>query len=182
MTEELPICKVWVATRQSCHKTAKRNGAKCIVSLTDLDKRLYVTPYLSECDILSLKFEDVINPEHYGAPKLHHIKKIIDWFETVPDDEPIVVHCEAGISRSTATAFYFLYRRHLKRYEGNVEAALEAAEKDLLHVRKWSSPNPLMNEYFGILGGGGNLYFRAANRLTSALALDLYKDADHFLI
>lgn len=42
------------------------------------------------------------------APQKHHIEDIIYWFNQIKDEaENLIVHCFAGISRSTATTFIF---------------------------------------------------------------------------
>jgi len=62
--------------------------------------------------ILTLRFEDVISPTERGAPKLAHMKNLIAFDTAARVDERLVVHCTAGISRSTAALAVLLAARH----------------------------------------------------------------------
>jgi predicted protein tyrosine phosphatase len=49
-------------------------------------------------------FADLSEPIGDHWPKRHNIKNIIEFSKNIPDDSKTLVHCGAGISRSTATA------------------------------------------------------------------------------
>ena len=55
---------------------------------------------------LRLTFNDISEPmDGMILPQRHHVERIIDFIEDWDFSEPMIVHCWAGISRSTATAF-----------------------------------------------------------------------------
>jgi len=54
-----------------------------------------------------LNFDDVIDEyPGFDAPQYHHVERILEFGERLRDDagEHLLVHCHAGISRSTAAA------------------------------------------------------------------------------
>ena len=52
---------------------------------------------------LVVTFDDVVNPRWPGAPRVEQIRRVLEW--AVPQEGDLLVHCHAGISRSTACAF-----------------------------------------------------------------------------
>jgi predicted protein tyrosine phosphatase len=46
------------------------------------------------------------------APETHHVERVIEFIQTWQGERPLLVHCWAGISRSTATAFIALCMRN----------------------------------------------------------------------
>jgi predicted protein tyrosine phosphatase len=70
-------------------------------------------------------------------PAAEHVRRIIDFAGGWPRQQPLVVHCYAGISRSTATAFITLCATEPDRDEREIAAALRAASRT-------ATPNPLL--------------------------------------
>lgn len=56
--------------------------------------------------VLALSFDDI--EEHLGDEYVlfdyQHGDRILSWLDKVPSDQNVIVHCEAGISRSAAIA------------------------------------------------------------------------------
>ena len=50
-------------------------------------------------------FDDITDPTDWGRePRRDHVKRIIEFAQAQPEGTRFLVHCQAGISRSTATA------------------------------------------------------------------------------
>ena len=85
------------------------------------------------------RFDDVITPRvEVKAPTIADIETIVAWSDTLAADaaEHVLVHCHAGVSRSTATAIILLTRNNPGR---------EAEAFDTLgRIRPRSWPNSLM--------------------------------------
>ncbi len=55
---------------------------------------------------LSLTFNDIVEPRAgLVAPDESHVQALLDFAKGWPMDAPLLIHCYAGISRSTAAAF-----------------------------------------------------------------------------
>ena len=88
---------------------------------------------------LFLDFVDAISydPMHILAlgPRVEHITTIREFIDNQKPHARILIHCVAGISRSTATAVIALERRGMQR-----EAALAHVHK----IRRIAQPNQIM--------------------------------------
>jgi predicted protein tyrosine phosphatase len=88
-------------------------------------------------DLLVLRFDDVIVPGgRYRAPEHDDIERLLAFDRERVEDDALVIHCTAGISRSTA-AFAVLAAQRRPESEVEVFAELRA-----LRPRAW--PNSLM--------------------------------------
>lgn len=85
------------------------------------------------------------------GPKRCQIEEILNWVkEHIKDDSVLLVHCHAGISRSTATAIAIL--TSLNGHD------VDAAIKEVLKIRKIICPNSLVAYWAdSILGMNGKL-------------------------
>jgi len=91
---------------------------------------------------------DVTDPAGCYAPTKAQVKAALDWVASLPEDSKVVVHCFAGVSRSTALALAFMASRH----------GVEWAKNELEKYRPMSYPNELIARYADeILGFNGEL-------------------------
>lgn len=101
----------------------------------------------------TFRFHDCVESHHMpSAPAYRDVEALIAAGEahSAPEVEHLLIHCHAGISRSTATAAIFMAQRNPGR-EDEAFAAL-----DLVRPRAW--PNSLIIRYADeILGRGGAL-------------------------
>ncbi|WP_312797841.1 protein tyrosine phosphatase [Tianweitania sp.] len=86
-------------------------------------------------DYLQLEMHDIAQErEGYVAPSREQVQAILKFAERVSADDPILIHCYAGISRSTAAAYA-------------IAAALrpELSEEALAQELRQSSPSATPN-------------------------------------
>jgi len=84
---------------------------------------------------LRLAFHDTNTPApDIILPSAHHIAELLGFLDRWDDGECLLVHCRAGISRSTATAFVAACRRNPRASE------LEIA-RELRRVAPLARPN-----------------------------------------
>ncbi|MCJ2054627.1 tyrosine phosphatase family protein [Methylobacterium sp. J-070] len=69
-------------------------------------------------------------------PAEDHVARLLDFVRAWPREKPLVVHCYAGISRSTAAAYIAACALAPERDEGMIADALRAASPS-------ATPNPL---------------------------------------
>jgi predicted protein tyrosine phosphatase len=62
------------------------------------------TGYVNIEHRLRLEFEDDTDPNQLNAPQVQHVQRIINFAKHFPSEGIAVIHCDAGISRSSAAA------------------------------------------------------------------------------
>jgi predicted protein tyrosine phosphatase len=123
-----------------------------IVSILDPGTRAPVELREFEEKTLHLEFDDVIAPMMSTdvLPDALHVEAILDFDRGARPDDRLVVHCHAGISRSTASFVIMLAQRR-----PNTEASI-FAELRSIRARSWRNARIIMLAD-DVLGTGGSL-------------------------
>ena len=97
---------IHVCSLANLHRTVEEYGARHVVTLLR-DVHLVQRPAtIVEANHLILGLDDIHEPcNGYVAPCDEHVSKLIGFVRGWDRTAPMVVHCYAGISRSTAGAF-----------------------------------------------------------------------------
>ena len=132
--------KVFVCSRTAVSKMTSKVGATHVLSLLDPGIRPFLHPKTDKNNWLLLHFEDNINECELNGPTRNDVKHILEWSKMIPADSTLLVHCEAGVSRSTAAALAILVQ-----YNGIDK--LDQCILDLLAVRPQACPNPLITKW-----------------------------------
>lgn len=116
---------------------------------------------------LSLDMDDVINPTVEFAPTREQVQTILEWGRNLPHNAKVLVHCYAGVSRSTAAALA-LKIQHI----GNDK--IPEAINWIFEHRPQACPNPVITKYADeILNCGGDFH-DAAEELATKRLLRVY--------
>jgi predicted protein tyrosine phosphatase len=108
--------------------TVDRFGATRLVSLIDAETLVVRPPSILPENHLYLGIHDITEPmEGFVLPDEEHVRELIQFVEAWDRKEPMVVHCYAGISRSTAGAFIALCVARPDRDERDIARSLRAA-------------------------------------------------------
>jgi predicted protein tyrosine phosphatase len=87
-------------------ETLERTQARHIVSLLSIGAVFERPAHLRAEDCLHLAMHDIVEEqEGYVAPAREHIESLLAFARGWDRATPLVVHCYAGISRSTAAAY-----------------------------------------------------------------------------
>ena len=147
--------KVFVCHRSAVSRKTSQVNASHILSLLDPGKRPFLHPKTNPKNWLLLHFEDNLTEQEASSPTREHIARILQWGRSLPDDAVVLVHCEAGISRSSAAALALLVQYH------GVDKIDECIQL-LLEVRPFACPNPLITLFADEqLGCNGELHEKA---------------------
>jgi len=97
---------IHVCSLSRLHETVEATGARHVVTLLK-DVELVQRPCgISPENHLVLGMDDITLPlEGYTAPADEHVSKLIAFVRGWDRAAPLVMHCYAGISRSTAAAY-----------------------------------------------------------------------------
>lgn len=98
--------KIWVSSLARVHDIALAERPDRVVSLlSPLDEFPQIVGY-AEDRHHKAPLDDIREElEGYVAPNGEHVRGLIGFLQDWRCDSPLLVHCWAGISRSTATAF-----------------------------------------------------------------------------
>jgi predicted protein tyrosine phosphatase len=116
---------------------------------------------------LQLRFHDIIDPRPgWVAPERADVEWLLAFGGEPGQAAHLLVHCHAGVSRSTAAAALILAERHP---ENSATATLDT----VLRLRPKAWPNLRMLEFGDeLLGRGGEIVDAAARLYRKALARD----------
>jgi predicted protein tyrosine phosphatase len=119
---------IHVCSLARLHATVAQTGARHVVTLlkdTDLVQR---PGGVASENHLILGMDDITGPlEGYVAPADEHVTRLIDFVRGWDRAAPLVIHCYAGISRSTAGAYVAACALNPRRDEAMIARALRVA-------------------------------------------------------
>jgi predicted protein tyrosine phosphatase len=97
---------IHVCSLARLHDTVQQTGALHIVTLLKDTDRVERPDHILESNHLVLGMDDITSPtDGYVTPCEDHVGRLISFVRGWNRARPLVVHCFAGISRSTAGAY-----------------------------------------------------------------------------
>jgi predicted protein tyrosine phosphatase len=93
---------------------APLSAADRIVSILDPGAPVPTELHLVHVPLLVLRFDDAIRPNKPDRPTMAHIEELVAFDVQARAEDRLLVHCTAGISRSTAALAILLAARHPK--------------------------------------------------------------------
>ncbi len=103
---------------------------------------------------LIVSFDDVADPRYSDAPRLEQIKRIIEW--GAKQEGSLLVHCHAGISRSTSCAWGIAIAKGVNA-KAALDALLEAHPQDGRWGQRTFRPNSLIVSHLETIFGRKDL-------------------------
>ena len=119
---------IHVCSLARLHKTVEDTGARHIVSLITDEVTIERPAAVIEQNHLWLRLHDISSPlDGYVMPGEAHVAELLSFVRHWDRRAPLVVHCYAGISRSTASAFASVCALNPRRDEDAIAQALRRA-------------------------------------------------------
>lgn len=119
---------IYVAPLSRLRETVERSRARHILSLIDAGTPIERPHSVPAENHVRLDFNDIVEPmDGKVMPSAEHVEAILDFGTRWDRAAPLVVHCWAGISRSTATAFILSCALMPHRSEVEIAQALRRA-------------------------------------------------------
>jgi len=119
---------IHVCSLARLHETVENTGARHIVTLLGVEDQIERPATIVEENHLWLRLHDISEPlDGYIMPDEDHVADLLNFVRRWDRRAPIVVHCYAGISRSTAGAFASVCALNPARDENSIAQALRRA-------------------------------------------------------
>ena len=119
---------IHVCSLARLYKTVEETRALHIVTLLRLTDRVTRPAHIAADNHLILAVDDIVDAEDgYTVPAQEHVLQLVDFARRWDRSAPMVVHCFAGISRSTAAAFTAACALNPQRDEATIAQAIRAA-------------------------------------------------------
>ncbi len=100
---------IYVCPLSQVHHSLQRLSPSHLVSLLDPKSMIDTPPALHRERHLRLSVNDIAEPQQgLILPGEEHIRAILGFIDSWDQRAPMLIHCWAGISRSTATAYIAL--------------------------------------------------------------------------
>lgn len=121
---------IHVCSLARLYATVNETGASHIVTLLRLVDRVERPHHIAADNHLVLPIDDVSEPiAGYTCPADEHVARLIAFAGDWDRSAPMVVHCFAGISRSSAAAFVTACAIDPNRDEASIAQAIRRASR-----------------------------------------------------
>jgi predicted protein tyrosine phosphatase len=121
---------IHVCSLSRLYATVDETKARHIVTLLRLVERVQRPSHIAAENHLVLPVDDITTPtEGYTVPGEEHVSRLIDFVGKWDRAAPMVVHCFAGISRSSAAAFVAACTLNPNRDEMKIAQAIRGASR-----------------------------------------------------
>ncbi len=116
---------IHVCSLARLHDTVDETGARHVVTLLRETHLVERPRPIAEGNHLILSMDDISAPmDGYAHPLEEHVVRLIGFVQVWDRKTPLVMHCYAGISRSTAAAFVAACALNPKRSEQAIAQAI----------------------------------------------------------
>ena len=116
---------IHVCSLARLHETVEDTGARHVVTLLGDGDHVERPAAIVEENHLWLRLHDISEPlDGYVMPDEDHVADLLSFVRRWDRHAPIVIHCWAGISRSTASAFASVCALNPARDENEIAQAL----------------------------------------------------------
>lgn len=121
---------IHVCSLARLHTTVAETRARHVVTLLRMVDRVERPSDIAPENHLVLAVDDIVaEAEGFTVPAEEHVRRLIDFVGTWDRGAPMVVHCFAGISRSTAGAFVAACVLNPARDELQIAQAIRSASR-----------------------------------------------------
>ena len=129
---------IYVCSLSKLHETVAASGGRHVLSLLAGRAQVVRPETVDEADHLHLELHDIVEAqEGLTPPGEDHVRSLIDFGRRWDRATPLVIHCYAGISRSTASAFIIAAALAPERDEAELAWTLRRLSPS-------ATPNPRM--------------------------------------
>lgn len=119
---------IFVTPLSRLEETVDRSGARRLVTLISGSVVVQRPSVIAEDAHLTLRVNDIVEPaDGLVVPAREHVADLLAFAQSWDRTAPLVIHCYAGISRSTAAAYVVAAALAPHEDEGRIAERLRAA-------------------------------------------------------
>jgi len=119
---------IHVCSLAALPETVRRTGASHVLTVMANVEQVARPETILPENHLKVSMDDITEQlEGFVAPSEHHVAQVLAFVRGWDRGAPLVVHCYAGISRSTASAFAAVCALNPQRDELTIAKAIRAA-------------------------------------------------------
>jgi predicted protein tyrosine phosphatase len=119
---------IHVSSLSRLHETVAATGASHVVTLININTVVERPASVAPERHLFIGVSDIVEPlEGHITPGAEHVSRLMAFVQGWDRRAPLVIHCWAGISRSTAAAFISTCMLNPSRNEHEIALALRTA-------------------------------------------------------
>jgi predicted protein tyrosine phosphatase len=145
-------------------ETVRATGASHILTVMANVDQVQRPASVLEANHLRVSMDDITEQmDGFVAPADHHIERVLNFVRSWDRSAPMVVHCYAGISRSTASAFAAACALNPGRDETSIAWELRRASRT-------ATPNALIVSLADRLLGRGGRMIHAVETIGPGIA------------
>jgi predicted protein tyrosine phosphatase len=147
------------ARSRICPGTVQATGASHVITvMADVDKVQRPASILQD-NHLVISMDDITEEaEGFTAPAVNHVERVLSFGRSWTRTAPMVIHCYAGISRSTASAFAIACALNPNRSESDIARKIRGASA-------FAHPNRLIVSHADRLLGRDGRMLRALDEM-----------------
>lgn len=128
---------IHVCSLARLNDTIDRIGARHVITLLRYSDKVELSGRIVPANHLVINVDDIAEPmEGYTAPESDHVARLIDFATRWDRAAPMVVHCFAGISRSSAGAYVAACAINPQRDETQIAWELRRASRTAMPNRR----------------------------------------------
>ncbi len=118
---------IHVCSLADLHPTVEATGASHILTVMANVAQVQRPASVAAANHLRIQMDDITETmDGFTAPSESHVEQVLGFVRNWDRKAPLVIHCYAGISRSTASAFAAICALNPGRDEGSIARQIRA--------------------------------------------------------
>lgn len=151
---------IWVCGKHEVEAFAWRYRPSYLLTILDVGDELETPFGILPTNHKRLFFWDTEHKDRMGSPTIENCQDILNWASEIPDNKVVLIHCYAGMSRSTSTAMAI----HVLK---NGLESIDTVSDWIVKIRPIAMPNMLMANHYDTLLSADGKFVAACQKVNN---------------